>query len=435
MDVVYKLTEYAASLFDATAAIIFLTVVLGRKSSKPVFYIIATFSAVTLSFLQDVSSNSLFTLLGIFLFNFLFEILFLQGKWGVKLFYDIIFHSVLLLSNMVTVYGLTAFLKVEVDVLLVIGSKMRLMTLIIHKIVFVFILLFVILFQKRKQFSYQEWLMGSLMFAGTLLTGCVIANLTKTGHLSDREEAQLIFVTFGLLAICTAIGICMYRLNCQHQYKLENQVLTTKLQEEKYMLQKTEEMYKDNCILRHDLKHYLTVAQGMMHAEGIEKTSVYLEELIHTKFDSNQIFHTDSSVVNAVLNDKIDICRKNGIPYEVKISGLIGEENQIDIGIILSNLIDNAIEAELHEKQKQITIEITRHKKTLLIKVENTICQSVLSANPNLRTMKKDKINHGIGLKSVRKIVQELDGVYLCEEEENTFIVRIILPENANRAK
>lgn len=51
-----------------------------------------------------------------------------------------------------------------------------------------------------------------------------------------------------------------------------------------------------------------------------------------------------------------------------------------------------------------------------------------------MRTIKKDTNNHGIGIKSVRKLVQGMDGFCLWEEYENRFSVTVILPEHANRA-
>ena len=436
MGAIYCLIEYGASLFDAIAAVIFLTVLFSRnkKISKPLFGMGALVFAGGLAFLQDIFENSMVTLICLLTAAFLFSVVFLGGKWKTKLIYVLLFYSIQMITDMIIIYGITAFFHVDFDIITRIGSSLRILTLIIHKILFLFTLISVILLHQRIQFSLQQWVVGGLMYLGALLNGCVIVNITNTGNLSKSEEAELVYVTLGLLAICIAVSICLYYLNRQQRYQLENRVLAMKLQEEKETLEKMNEMAENIRILRHDLKHYLTMAQGILRTEGAEKTELYLEELLQSRFEGEQIYHTDSTVINTVLNNKSAVCRKNGISCEIEISGCIGEEQQIDLGIILSNLMDNAIEAELGEDNRRIRVEMTRHKGNLFLQVKNSISSSVLKHNPTLQTVKQDKTDHGKGIKSVKKLVEKMEGTFVLTEEEDSFLVTIVIPENANRA-
>lgn len=116
------------------------------------------------------------------------------------------------------------------------------------------------------------------------------------------------------------------------------------------------------------------------------------------------------------------------------VTGEIPKSIQIDVGIILSNLIDNAIDAENQEEVKKIRVELSRYKDMFLIKVENNISMSVLENNPFLVTDKKNKANHGWGMKSIRHLVKKLNGVYSYEERKNVFCVQILLTDIANNA-
>ena len=69
-----------------------------------------------------------------------------------------------------------------------------------------------------------------------------------------------------------------------------------------------------------------------------------------------------------------------------------------------------------------------------MIKVENYIKESVLENNPSFFTTKKDKLNHGIGIRSVKKIVKKLEGIYCCDETEHTFVTNIMIPDSAKCA-
>ena len=70
----------------------------------------------------------------------------------------------------------------------------------------------------------------------------------------------------------------------------------------------------------------------------------------------------------------------------------------------------------------------------LQLKVENYISTSVLKENPELKTKKANRARHGIGIKSVKKMVENMDGTYLCEERGDYFVTTILLPDDANCA-
>jgi sensor histidine kinase regulating citrate/malate metabolism len=48
--------------------------------------------------------------------------------------------------------------------------------------------------------------------------------------------------------------------------------------------------------------------------------------------------------------------------------------------------------------------------------------------DPNVKTSKKDTVLHGIGLKTVRRIIKELNGEIKIIYKNNVFSVNIILP-------
>lgn len=432
MDILFSLAEHTANLFDAAGAFLFFMIVLGkndRVKNRLKFGIISAGYIMILAYFQDISQNALVQLSNMILIDLVFELLFLKGKVGTKLVYNMIYNVVIMLASMITLYGLAFALTINISTLIAKGSMIRLLVLVINKIL-IFMVLFIIV-RKIKHQEYHEWLITFFMFGGILYIGAILFNIAKMGYLPPKIENRLIIVAFGMLAICIAIAVCIYRLNQQYHYWIENMELSTKLREESYMLQKIDEMYEDNRILRHDLKHYLVIVQGMLSNHQVEGAMKYLDEVIGTRFHSGQAYYTNSSIINTVLNDKGGICLKNKIDYEVQVSGEIPEHIQMEIGIMLSNIIDNAIEAQLKQETRWIRIKMAKHKGMFMIKVENYIHESVLERNPSFLTTKKDKINHGIGIRSVKKIVKKLEGIYSCEEAGHSFITDIMLPDSA----
>lgn len=430
MDVIYRGAEYAANIFDAMTALVFLTAILGKRDqvkSKRLFGIAMLLFVFVLSYFQDVSDNVLVQFASVIILELLFEYAFLKGSLGTRAVYVMLNNMVLIISNLLTVHGMSFLLGCGMEMLCAEGSVLRIFVLIINKILILLMLLVIVFIGKKNQFEIQEWLIAVLMFIGTLSTGAVLANIAKSGKISVYEEAGLVIVALALLIISIGILFCLYKLNRQHYYKIENQLLNAKLDDEKFMIEKIGQFYEDNRILRHDLKHYFTVLQGMLYSNSTEEMAAYLENVVDSKFDGNQVYRTNSSIINSILNDRAAICQKNQILFEVQISGQVPETIQINLGIILSNLLDNAIEAELEERcEKRVSIKMYWEQEMFLIQISNHIDRSVLQTNPNLLTSKMNRGMHGLGIKSVKKLVKEMNGEYYWEEENNNFVVRII---------
>lgn len=430
MEAVYKTAEILANIFDAAGVVVFLTIVLGangRVGNKWLFFAMNTIFIGILAVFQEASSNVVVQFAIMILLDFIYAILFLNGKIGEKIIYNVLYNVILLITNMFTVFGMISVFHVDMAELIEEGSYLRMITLIINKVMVMMFLVSAVLFIRRKQFELQEWVIAVLMYTTTIFTDAIFINIAKTGQLPENVENQFIWAALGLFLVDMIISICIYKLNEQYQYKMDNMILNAKLEEEKYTLEKIEEMHIDNQILQHDLKRYLSVAQGLLASDKVDEASDYLEKVIGSHFNGLQIYRSNSSIVNSVLNDKANICRKKRIRYDVELSGTIPKDKQIEIGIILSNLVDNAIEAEEREKEKWIKIEMSEHKGIFIIRICNYIGKSVLKENPLLLTGKKDFRNHGVGIRSVKKTVKKLGGVYYNEEGKNQFVANVML--------
>ena len=100
-----------------------------------------------------------------------------------------------------------------------------------------------------------------------------------------------------------------------------------------------------------------------------------------------------------------------------------------DLSIILGNLLDNAIEAtEKLEVEKDIFVSLMYRKEKLLIKVRNPYTGDLKKDRAgNYISEKKDRENHGIGLKSVRKVVEKYEGVMEIHTENQIFEICVII--------
>lgn len=88
------------------------------------------------------------------------------------------------------------------------------------------------------------------------------------------------------------------------------------------------------------------------------------------------------------------------------------------------------MEASIKVTDPKIEIILSKKKDYYTIIVKNRIEQSVLKNNVMLKTTKKDKQWHGIGIQSIREIVHRYNGMMEYYEKDDWFIANIWLRES-----
>lgn len=155
----------------------------------------------------------------------------------------------------------------------------------------------------------------------------------------------------------------------------------------------------------------------------------YTEKFLQTEYKASKPYiRSSNSVLNAIMNEKIEKAEQNEIEISCRITVRIPEYLEYDLSVLLANLLDNAIEAcQNNTVLSQIIVIITETAGYYRIAVKNTIQESVLGTNQKLESRKKDKAHHGFGLKSVHEIVEKYQGSMEVYEDKNVFIVSTLL--------
>ena len=121
---------------------------------------------------------------------------------------------------------------------------------------------------------------------------------------------------------------------------------------------------------------------------------------------------------------------KKGINVVVKVN--INEKSKIEennLYIILGNAIDNAIQSFdfANKEHKNIAIGIFDDNNNLFIKITNPYEGTIKFKNGLPLTTKKDKSMHGIGLKSIKKLVEDKNGYFKIAVTDNIFTLELLL--------
>ena len=213
-----------------------------------------------------------------------------------------------------------------------------------------------------------------------------------------------------------------------------------------------EEMERVNSGIRsmkHDMKNTISVIQRLAARDGQEENvelQAYLSELNRTFEKLDIRFKTGNTVVDTLLNMKYHEAVRE-VP-DLKMDAdklLLPRELEIrsyDIGVILGNALDNAIEAcgKLKKKEQAADAFIglsSLQKGTLLIlKVENSFDGRLAwrRSEEFHMTDKADKKSHGIGLANIKSTAEKYRGTMDFKVKGRVFILSVMM-KNERRSE
>ncbi len=183
--------------------------------------------------------------------------------------------------------------------------------------------------------------------------------------------------------------------------------------------------------LKHDMKNHLMVIASYLNEENIEQAKQYTSEILGKLNAMHSYIETGNMLLNHIINEKLAYARTQQIMVKAEIENLQFKIlPSIDFSALLSNMLDNAIEALIKEEpdKRQLHVIIVQCRGYETICVKNKITKSVLEKNPTLNSQKPEKENHGLGIPKVKEIVSQCGGMYDIYEEDNFFCVKVFIP-------
>ena len=184
--------------------------------------------------------------------------------------------------------------------------------------------------------------------------------------------------------------------------------------------------------LKHDMKNHIMVIASYLNAQEYEEAKAYTSEILDKLNAVHSYVETGNSLLNHILNEKFEYARQKGIAVKAEIENLSFDTmGSIDFSAMLSNMLDNAIEASEMEKaiKPELMVNIFRKNNYQVICVKNRISTSVLEKNPNLCSTKEEGHMHGMGILQTKEITKKYQGIFDVFEEDGFFCASVFIPQ------
>lgn len=186
----------------------------------------------------------------------------------------------------------------------------------------------------------------------------------------------------------------------------------------------------------HEYKNHINMLYSMIQVsksipEIKEKAGNYIGNINNTNVLS-KVLDIENTTVKAVLYSKLVECEQKGInlTYNIKTNMEESYLNDTEITIILSNLLNNAIEATKEANEKKIFFSI-RNLERYNIEVKNNI--SGLNIDPSKiedffkKGFSSKGTGRGYGLHNVKKIVKKYKGTIYASVVDDYLVIKVCI--------
>ncbi|MCI8991793.1 MAG: GHKL domain-containing protein [Eubacterium sp.] len=244
----------------------------------------------------------------------------------------------------------------------------------------------------------------------------ILADKGPAGHFFSHGQMLAMY----FLGLASLFCILFSYKKLQQNFHLRTKI-TLLEQQERSLSQYVEEAktrYDRTKSFRHDIRNHIAVVKNLLRGGKLEEAVSYMEDMDDLAEKMSFPCSTNNPVVDILVGNKLGIAKSMGIdvgcslflPYPCSL-------RDIDICIVLSNALDNAIQAVKSLGagiEKYIYVSGRIQGDFLMMEIKNSFHGN--------RTFKK-----GTGLSNVNAVAEKYCGAMSIETQENVFILHVLL--------
>lgn len=364
---------------------------------------------LNITYLNVVLMFITYTVILLYLYNVSFK---------TAMFHSLIFMVVMLTSE-ILVMAISSIIYKDFNALEN-NISAYLFVIITSKLIYFGIMMIILKLFAQKENNEQSnkyfWLLFIMPLTSIMVLLC-FRYITYQMELTNLMSTLWTVSCLGFLfANILVFAIYEYSIkNTKELYELKT-IQHQEEQDKKYF-EIIEQSNKDMRVFSHDIKNHLLQIRNLDNIDSVykyvDKLYPNIEKFTHTGISKNKM-------LDLIISKYSKLCESKEINFyvDVKTSNLLYIDD-VDLSTLMNNLLDNAVEAA--EKSNNAFVQLKIFSKNNMydgLLIKNSCSVSPKSESGALRTIKFDKKSHGIGIKSVKKIIKKYNAIYDWKYDE-----------------
>lgn len=291
-------------------------------------------------------------------------------------------------------------------------------------------LLFTLIRRKHAIFSWYEAIFYTMLATGEIAVFAYVCKYIQ----AYSSGMFLILFLIGCLVLDGYIVVVFYRISIVRKTEKENALLQQQSEMQLEVYSDLQQRYQNSMETIHDAKRHVRALESLIQSDHLAEAQQYKESLFQKLNELQPSIQCDNPLLSAILNhvflkaEQRHIALKMDLQGEEQLSMLAG----VDLTTIVSNLLDNAVDAvlELPEEQRYIHFAVAFQMGEIMIHVENPTKNDLKREGNAVVSTKEGHL--GLGLKNVEMVVKKYKGDFKIDVKDGNFVVAITIPTATN---
>lgn len=290
-------------------------------------------------------------------------------------------------------------------------------------------LLFAIILERTKTIKNRAISVNPSIWMALISTH--LAGIAGVFVLLDRELSGRNTTEIEVTCILVANLSIFYLFGAiQEYYKDREEKIIIRQQRERYSheLDLMKESYGNVQKLRHDMKHHMMELRYLAEGQGGDSLLAYLEGMEKSLISDTEYASSGNKDIDSTLNYLLRRAKESLDKVEVDIAVPQNLElHSYQVNAVLGNLLENAVYAAERSQERYLAIKIKSDRSLLYIFIQNSYAGIIQTNGKRLISTKPAPEGHGIGLESVKKILDEEHGTLDMKWDEKRFYVEAMM--------
>lgn len=273
-----------------------------------------------------------------------------------------------------------------------------------------------------------EWLRFIIFPIFSILVLCAMA-WTSGGNDNFKVGNIDFIIAFGLVAINIIVFYLVCDILKRERRIREDDMFRIKVRNQTELYKALYTNYEKQRKKAHEYKNQVLCMEGLLKKKQYDELEKYIDNISGKLSGERSCIRTNNALVDAIINTKYKEMEEKGILCVLvltELGGLPMEDD--DVVVILSNLLNNAIEACEKCEKKTVKIKLVKEDNDIVISVKNTYNGVIKKDCNDFVSTKDDADGHGFGIKNIRESVSKYGGTCSITYDDIEFSFSILIP-------